>query len=98
MASSTHTPSSTPRKTRVPQLTAAQLKASLTQNLPAFTAYETARLALKKDGVTAKVQKQLRAQMDANHAGFTVYWRGFNDPRQVAARAAARAKKQAAAA
>lgn len=98
MASSTHTPQAAPvKRTRVPQLTLPQLKKSLADNKPAFDAYETARLAQNKDGVTAKETKRLQAIRDKNHSGFTVYWRGFNDPRMVAARAEARAKKAAAA-
>ena len=78
-------------------LTAAQLKASMAENKPAFDAYEQARLAQGKPGCSKAEHKRLQAIRDANHAGFTVYWRGFNDPRMRAARDKARAAKGAAA-
>lgn len=97
MARSTHTQATPVKRTRVPQLTLPQLKKSMADNKPAFDAYETARLAQKKPGTSAAQVKKLQAIRDKNHAGFTIYWRGFNDPRMVQARAEARAAKQAAA-
>jgi hypothetical protein len=97
MAAAKHTNDAKPARRRVPQLTLAQLKASMAKTKPGFDAYEQARLTIKKGGLSKKAEAALRATMEQHRPAFTEYWRGFNDPRMRAQREKARAAKAAAA-
>src|SRR4051794_4965690 len=88
----------TTKQAKRPATTAAQLQATMTETREGFQAYERARLALKKDGLSQAAQKRLRATMEQNRPAFSAYWRAFNDPAMRAQRDKARAAKAAKAA
>lgn len=63
-----------------PVLSLTEAKKVMADNLDAYNAYEKARLALKAEGVSAADKKKLEATMEKNRAGFSAYWRQYNNP------------------
>lgn len=87
-----------PKRETKPVLTLTQATKVMADNRGAYDAYEKARLTLKQEGVSDAARTGLERTMEKNRAGFSAYWRAYNNPHAAAQRKADREAKQAAAA